>query len=127
MEVWAHGQDVVDAVGGDRTATDRLRHIAQLGVITRGWSYTVRGEEPPAADVRVDLTAPSGDRWVWGPDDATDQITGPAEDFCLVDTQRRNVTDTDLDVTGDSAADWMDKAQAFAGAPTTGPVHSDRS
>jgi uncharacterized protein (TIGR03084 family) len=127
MEVWAHGQDVVDAVGGDRPATDRLRHIAQLGVITRGWSYIVRGEQPPPTDVRVELTAPSGDRWVWGPDDATDRITGPAEDFCLVVTQRRNVADTDLDVTGDSAADWMGKAQAFAGGPSTGPAPSDAS
>lgn len=35
MEAWAHGQDVCDTVGADRPATDRLRHIAQLGYITR--------------------------------------------------------------------------------------------
>ena len=39
MEVWAHGQDVCDTVGASREATDRLRHIAQLGFITRGWTY----------------------------------------------------------------------------------------
>ena len=48
METWAHGQDVVDAVGAHRPATDRLFHVAQMGVITRGWSYLNRGEEPPA-------------------------------------------------------------------------------
>ena len=31
MEVWAHGQDVADALGIERIPTDRLRHIAHLG------------------------------------------------------------------------------------------------
>ncbi|MEJ7584384.1 MAG: maleylpyruvate isomerase family mycothiol-dependent enzyme [Acidimicrobiales bacterium] len=34
METWAHGQDVLDTVGGSRPATDRLRHVAHLGVRT---------------------------------------------------------------------------------------------
>lgn len=122
MEVWAHGQDVCDAVGARREPTDRLRHIAQLGVITRGWSYAVRGAVPPEGDVRVELTAPSGAVWVWGPDDATATITGPAEDFCLVVTQRRHVDDTALVAVGHAARDWMLQAQAFAGGPTTGPA-----
>lgn len=122
MEVWAHGQDVCDAVGASRPSTDRLRHIAQLGVITRGWSYIVRGEQPPDGDVRVELTAPSGQTWAWGAADATDRVTGPAEDFCLVVAQRRHVDDTRLVAVGDAAADWMRKAQAFAGGPTDGPA-----
>lgn len=121
MEVWAHGQDVCDTVGVHREPTDRLRHIAQLGVITRGWSYVVRGEVPPDNAVAVRLTAPSGTTWMWGDDQATDRVSGPAEDFCLVVTQRRHVGDTALVVEGDAAADWMTKAQAFAGGPTTGP------
>lgn len=122
MEAWAHGQDICDALGVVREPTDRIRHIAQLGVITRGWSYLVRGEQPPDGDVRVELTAPSGDTWTWGPDDAADRVTGPANDFCLVVTQRRHVADTDLTVEGDLASDWMSKAQAFAGTPSTGPA-----
>jgi uncharacterized protein (TIGR03084 family) len=122
MEVWAHGQDVCDTVDSTRPPTDRLRHIAQLGVITRGWSYIVRGERPPEADVRVELTAPSGEVWTWGTDDAPSRITGPADDFCLVVTQRRHVDDTTLTAEGEAAEDWMRKAQAFAGAPTQGPA-----
>jgi len=124
MECWAHGHDVVDAVAGERPDTDRLRHIAQLGVITRGWSYVVRGEAPPDTPVRVELDAPSGAVWEWGPADAADRVSGPAGDFCRVVTQRRHVTDTALTVTGPAAYDWMAKAQAFAGAPTTGPAPS---
>jgi uncharacterized protein (TIGR03084 family) len=122
METWAHGQDVVDAVGGHRPATDRLEHVARLGVITRGWTYANRGEEVPATAVRVDLLAPSGRRCEWGPDDAAERITGELEDFCLVVTQRRHLADTALRVEGEAAKDWMAKAQAFAGPPTDGPV-----
>lgn len=127
MEAWAHGHDVVDALentGTDSTPwlpTDRLRHIAQLGVITRGWSYQNRGEPIPESEVAVILDAPSGATWTWGADDAEQRISGPAVDFCRVVTQRRHVDDTDLDVVGADARGWMERAQAFAGGPTDGP------
>lgn len=120
METWAHGTDVADALHVERRATNRLRHVAQLGFITRKWSYLVRGEEPPKGDVRLELTSPSGARWTWGRDDAADSITGPVEDFCLVVTQRRHVDDTSLEA-GELAHHWLVRAQAFAGAATEGP------
>jgi len=122
MECWAHGQDVVDAVGARRVSTDRLRHIARLGFLTRGWSYVNRGLEVPTGDVRVELTGPAGDLWTFGPEGAREVVAGPAIDFCLVVTQRRHVRDTALHVTGDLALDWMLKAQAFAGGATVGPT-----
>ncbi len=122
MEVWAHGQDICDAVGASRPASDRLRHIAQLGFITRGWTYINRGTEPPAEAVRVQLAAPSGETWKFGPDDATESVIGGAEDFCLVVTQRRHVDDTELQLTPGAARDWMVKAQCFAGPPSDGPA-----
>jgi uncharacterized protein (TIGR03084 family) len=122
MECWAHGQDIVDTVTGDRPPTDRLRHIAQLGVITRGWSYVNRGEEPPEGEVHVRLDAPSGGEWTWGPEDAESSVDGGAEDFCLVVTQRRHVDDTALTVEGGLARDWLERAQAFAGPATDGPA-----
>lgn len=121
METWAHGQDVVDTVGAHRPVTDRLFHVAQMGVITRGWSYLNRGEEPPAGEVRVELTSPDGTVRSWGPEDATGRVSGPLADFCLVVTQRRHVDATELEVVGDDARGWMLRAQAFAGPPTEGP------
>lgn len=126
MEVWAHGQDIIDAVntnGGSvtRASSDRLSHIARLGFITHGWSFINRGMDAPAEAVRVKLTAPSGAVWDMGPDDAAATISGPAEDFCLVVTQRRHVADTGLVVSGEAAQEWMVHAQAFAGAPSFGP------
>ena len=126
MEAWAHGQDVVDALSARgeavREPTDRLRHICQLGFLTRGWTYLNRGLEVPSTAVRVELTSPSGATWTFGGEDAPDSIVGPALDFCLVTTQRRHVDDTDLLVTGPSARDWMEKAQLFAGPPSDGPA-----
>ncbi len=127
MEAWAHGQDIVDTVapshgGATRAPTDRLRHVAQLGFITRGWTYMNRGLEVPATPVRAELTLPSGEVIAFGPEDATESIVGTALDFCLVTTQRRHVDDTDLVVTGDSARDWMEKAQLFAGPASDGPA-----
>lgn len=122
MECWAHGQDVADAVGATRSATDRLRHIAQLGFITRGWTYANRGLEMPTATVRLELEAPSGDTWRFGPDDADEVVTGPAADLCLVVTQRRHLDDTALEVRDGAARDWLEKAQAFAGPPTDAPA-----
>lgn len=121
MEAWAHGQDIADTLGVERTPTDRLRHIAQLGYITRGWTYANRGLEMPDGEVRVELAAPSGGRWDWGPDDADSTVRGSALDFCLVTSQRRNVADTGLIVNGHAARDWLDKAQLFAGPPSDPP------
>jgi uncharacterized protein (TIGR03084 family) len=121
METWAHGCDVADALGARRVPTSRLRHVAHLGVRTRAFSYVVRGREPPATPVRVTLTGPAGELWAWDDDaSVTDSVQGPALDFCLVVTQRRNIADTALVVTGEDAAEWMSLAQAFAGPPGPG-------
>ena len=123
MEAWAHGTDVCDTVEARRAPTHRLRHVAQLGYITRAWTYINRGLAPPDGDVRVELAAPSGDVWYWGDADTSgeDAVTGPALDFCLVVTQRRHVSDTALEVSGERAREWLTMAQAFAGPPTDGP------
>jgi uncharacterized protein (TIGR03084 family) len=118
METWAHGVDVRDALGADTEPTDRLRQVAELGVRTRGWSYVVRGREAPDVAVRVELDAPEGTRWVWGDAAAPAWVRGPALDFCLVVTQRRNLRDTALVVQGEAAHEWLEVAQAFAGAAT---------
>jgi len=119
METWAHGQDIADALGVTREPTDRLRHVAHLGVRTREFSYTIKGREAPDVPVFVALTSPSGDKWMWGDNRAADRITGTALDFCLLVTQRRLLDDLSLTIVGDAAREWMSIAQAFAGEPST--------
>jgi uncharacterized protein (TIGR03084 family) len=123
METWAHGQDVVDALAADRPPTDRLRHVAHIGVGARRFSLAINGLPPNDAPVAVVLEGPSGDVWTWGPADdpsVDDRVEGTALDFCLVVTQRRHRDDTDLRVTGPNAVEWMHVAQAFAGGPGPG-------
>lgn len=123
MEAWAHGTDVCDTVGARRESSRRLRHVAQLGYITRGWTYINRGQPTPGGDVRVELASVSGGVWTWGDPAASGDnlVTGPALDFCLVVTQRRYLADTALEVAGEQALEWLSMAQAFAGPPTNGP------
>ncbi|MCP3992102.1 MAG: TIGR03084 family protein [Actinomycetia bacterium] len=118
METWSHGLDVADAVGAPWPPSERIRHVAHIGVSTRGWSYVNRGQEIPAGDIRVELTAPSGEVWTWGPENAENRVTGSALDFCLVATQRRHPADTGLEAEGALAEEWIGIAQAFAGPPT---------
>ena len=120
METWAHGQDVADALGATRQATDRLRHVAFIGARALPNSYQARGLPVPATPVRVQLRAPSGDVWAFGPEDASDTVRGPALDFCLAVTQRRHLDDLALDLDGPVAHEWLSIAQAFAGPPGPG-------
>ncbi|MFF3330385.1 TIGR03084 family metal-binding protein [Streptomyces sp. NPDC002888] len=122
METWAHGLDVAEALGVTPTPTDRLRHIVRIGVRTRDFAFGVRGLEPPADEFRVELVAPSGAVWAYGPEGAPQRVTGPALDFCLLVTQRAHRDDLALRAEGADADRWFDIAQVFAGPPGTGRV-----
>lgn len=140
METWAHGQDIVDALNGvyladrdtapidsapvpplvSRPETDRLRHIAHIGIQARPFAYRINRLEMPDAPVRVELIGPQGEEWSWGPAEADDLIGGRAIDWCLVVTQRRHRDDVALTVRGPHAQEWVEIAQAFAGPPSAG-------
>jgi uncharacterized protein (TIGR03084 family) len=120
METWAHGLDVADALGVTRPATARLRSIAHIGVRTRDFAFAVHGLAAPTDPFLVELRAPDGTTWSWGPADAPQRVTGSAEDFCLLVTQRRPRAELDVTAEGADAAKWLTIAQAFAGPPGAG-------
>jgi uncharacterized protein (TIGR03084 family) len=120
METWAHGQDIADTVGVQRAPTHRLRHVAHIGVGARAFSYAANRLPMPADPVRVELVAPSGELWSWGPADAQDRVIGSAIDFCLLVTQRRHRLDVAVEAAGPAAREWLAIAQAFAGPPGPG-------
>ena len=120
METWAHGLDVADALGVARAPTARLKSIAHIGVRTRDFAFTVHGLPVPAEPFLVELRAPNGATWTWGPADAAQRVTGSAEDFCQLVTQRRPRTELDVTAVGADAEKWLTIAQAFAGPPGTG-------
>ena len=75
----------------------------------------------PTEPFRVELTAPSGALWSWGPAEAAERVYRPGIDFALLVTQRRHPDDLSLIATGPLARQWITIAQAFAGAPGAGP------
>ncbi len=128
METWAHGQDVVDALGEDRRPTERLRHVCHIGVQARPYSLMINRLPSDTTEVFVSLTGPRDLVWTWGsPTAAGGRVVGDALEFALVVVQRRNLGDTGLVVEGDSARRWMDVAQAFAGPPGAGRERRDSS
>ena len=120
MEVFAHGQDIYDVIRRRRVLDDSIRNIVIIGVNTFGWTYATRKMDKPPAP-RVELIAPSGELWIYR-EDGEGLVRGPAEDFCLVVTQRRHVDDTELETQGAVARQWMELAQCFAGPPADGPA-----
>ena len=120
METWAHGLDVADALGVAVEPSARLRSIAHLGVRTRDFAFTVHGLTPPVEPFRVELRAPDGSQWAWGPEDAAQRVSGSALDFCYLVTQRRPRSELDLTAVGSDANTWLGIAQAFAGPPGSG-------
>lgn len=124
METWAHGLDVHEALGVPPEPSNRIRHIAHLAVRTRDFAFVTHSLTPPAGEFRIDLVAPDGDVWAFGPEGAEQTVTGSALDLCLLATQRTNRADTDLVASGPDADRWLDIAQCFAGPPGEGRVAS---
>ncbi|MBV6760408.1 TIGR03084 family metal-binding protein [Rhodococcus opacus] len=120
METWAHGLDVADALGVRRKPTARLKNVAHLGVRTRNFAFIVHEISTPTEEFRVELTAPDGEIWAWGPPGAVQRVTGPAEDFCRLVTQRAHPDDLAVRAVGDDARHWLTIAQVFAGPPGSG-------
>lgn len=120
METWAHALDVADTLGVTPEPTSRIKHVAHIGIRARDFAYALNQLTPPTEPFRVELTAPDGSLWTWGPEDANQRVTGPALDFCYLVTQRRNLADLDIKAEGSDAEKWLTIAQAFAGPPGNG-------
>ncbi|WNV84586.1 TIGR03084 family metal-binding protein [Umezawaea sp. Da 62-37] len=120
MELFAHGQDIADALGRTIERTDRIANLVGFIVHTRPFGYLARGQQPPADDFRFEVTAPSGALWTFGPPDATQRVEGPALDLCLLAARRRHHEDLALVATGEHAEHWLEIAQAYRGPAGAG-------
>ena len=114
---WSHGLEALEAAGPPPIVTDHIRHLAPLGSITRAGADRNRERPPPVEPLRVELDAPSGARWTWGPADPPTRIAGSPVDCCRVVPQRGQPSDTDR---GTAAAECLPVAPAFAGPPGSG-------
>lgn len=120
MELFAHGQDIYDGLGLTRQYTDRVGHFAFFATRTWDFGYQARGLPTPDVAFRFILTAPSGEQWAFGPEDAEQIISGPAVDFCLLVSRRRHRDDLQVTAVGKEADEWLSIAQAYRGPAGSG-------
>lgn len=116
METWAHSLDVHDAAGVAYEDTDRLRHIAHLGLRALPYAFMLESLDAPGP-VRLELTAPSGDAWTFGPPGQTGAptvIRGTAGDWCRIVARRdRDGSAGRLEGSGPDAANAIEHGRAF--------------
>ena len=112
METWAHGLDIVAALGREVPDTARLRHVAWLGWKTLPYAFARAGEEYPAP-IRVELVGPGYARWVFGPEKSDQVVRGQAADWCrLVVTRLPRDQAKNLVAVGEVAAAALRVARA---------------
>ena len=113
METWAHGLDAHRAVGSEPEDTLRLYHIAHLAYISLPYAFEMAGEQFDG-DLRIELRAPQYKKWSFGPDEASNLITGMAGDFCRVAVQREKAANTGLEAEGELAHTALRVVRTFA-------------
>jgi uncharacterized protein (TIGR03084 family) len=115
METWAHGLDCHAALEIAPVDTVRLRWIAGLGLRALPYAFSLT-KDPPPGDIRniaLDLLAPDGTRWRYGPSATADVIRGSAGEWCRVVTRRSRAGDTSLQAGTPLAALALEVARAY--------------
>jgi uncharacterized protein (TIGR03084 family) len=120
MELFGHGQDILDTLQVRREPKASLRSLVEFAVRTWDFGYLARGLSVPDTAFRFEITGPDGEEWVFGPVDADERITAPAADFCLLVTRRRHPGDLAVAATGKAAGHWIGIAQAYRGPAGAG-------
>ena len=117
LETWTHSPDLADTFDVPYPPTDRLRHIAHIGYVTREFSYINRGMSMPDEPVRLELLSPNGESWTWGPSDAEQLVVSTAYEFCKVLTRRLPLRESTVETKGAFATEWMEIAQPWIEPP----------
>ena len=117
LETWTHSHDLADTFDVPYPPTDRLRHIAHIGYVTREFSYINRGMSMPDEPVRLELLSPNGESWTWGPSDAEQLVVSTAYEFCKVLTRRLPLRESTVETKGAFATEWMEIAQPWIEPP----------
>ena len=113
-EHWIHTMDVAEPLGIDNPDTDAIKSLAWLAVKTIPYAFARAGRGDPPT-VRAELTAPSGESWTFGPDDAQVTIAGPAGQFVRVAARRMTPAEaTDVRATGPRADEVMELVRTYA-------------
>ena len=113
METWAHSLDIHAAAGRAYADSDRIRHVAHLGLRALPYAFMLEGLDAPGR-IRLELISPAGEAWIFGPEDAPTVIRGTASDWCRVVARRdRDGSAGRLQGEGPDAANAIQHGRAF--------------
>jgi uncharacterized protein (TIGR03084 family) len=113
-EHWIHTLDVADPLGIEVPDNDNLRHIAWLAFRTLSFAFTRAGRDVPPP-VRLELTSPSGELWVFGSEGAEVIVRGPAGDFCRIAARRLDPADAPrVTASGERSAEVLELVRTYA-------------
>lgn len=113
-EHWIHAQDIAEPLGLDYPDGDTLQQIARLAQRTVPYAFMRAGKEDPPS-VRLDLTGPNGEAWVFGDDDAACLIRGDAGEVCRIAARRLDPADAKtVEASGDRAAEVLELIRTYA-------------
>lgn len=115
LELFAHGQDIADAVGVDIVRTDRVRHLVPFIHRTIPFGYQANSITPPNGDFHFAVGLPSGKTVEAGKRGATNIVCGEAVDLVLLASRRRHLDDLALHGMGPDALSYLEVAQAYRG------------
>jgi uncharacterized protein (TIGR03084 family) len=113
-ETWIHADDVADALGVQRNATDRLWHVARLAWRTLPYAFERAGARL-SGPVGMRLRAPSHEEWLLQPDaDAVTTVVGDGTELCLVAARRVEPSATRLVAEGPDAPAVLELIRTYA-------------
>jgi len=113
-ETWIHTGDVAEAFGVTLTPTNRLRLIARLAWRTLPYAFG-RAGRALSGPVAFELTGPSGETWVFVPDEEPKTvIRGDALDLCLVAARRAEPSETGLQGEGPDTDAVLELVRTYA-------------
>ena len=113
-EHWIHAQDIAEPLGLDYPDGDTLKQIARLAQRTVPYAFMRAGRADPPS-VRLELTGPTGEPWVFGDDGAQVVIRGDAGEVCRIAARRLDPAEAKtVEASGERAGDVLELIRTYA-------------
>ncbi|HJR46034.1 MAG TPA: maleylpyruvate isomerase family mycothiol-dependent enzyme [Actinomycetota bacterium] len=113
-EHWIHAQDVAEPLGVAYPDGPTLWQIARLAHRTIPYAYMRAGRSDPPS-VRLELTGPEGEAWVFGDEGADVVIRGDAGELCRIAARRMKPAEAKtIEASGDRSDEVLDLIRTYA-------------